>query len=236
MPASARARISGPITRWLASATSGRARSTTSAHGGDVAVDVRGDLLVAEVRIRSRLDAVVAVGHVDGQQPADVGPVDGRARGVAPDPHVQRPAVPVAGGVDPGQVERRRGPGRAGAPRARRARTPRPARRCRRWSRCRAAGSRGRSGRARWSRLYRAAGGSRADACVGVRQLRIEGERGWDRVPSDAPIRKRFCTLTMKWLVNVQITGERPNLLQSMPHRHGAVHGPTGPVARLHSR
>ena len=29
-PASARARIAGPITRWLASATSGRARATTS--------------------------------------------------------------------------------------------------------------------------------------------------------------------------------------------------------------
>ena len=39
-PASPRARISGPITRWLASATSGRARSATSRDGGDVALEV----------------------------------------------------------------------------------------------------------------------------------------------------------------------------------------------------
>ena len=53
------------------------------AHGGDVRVEVGVELLVGELRERLGLDALVAVGHVDRQQAADVGPVDRRARRLA---------------------------------------------------------------------------------------------------------------------------------------------------------
>ena len=73
---------------------------------GDVALEVGRELVLAEVLERARLDALVAVGHVDGQQPAEVGPVDGRARRVAAHLELQRAPVPVAGGVDPRERER----------------------------------------------------------------------------------------------------------------------------------
>ena len=75
--------------------------------GRDVALHVRGDLRLVEILERTRLDAVVAVGHVDRQQPADVRPVDRRPRRVAPDRQLELAAVPVAGRVDPRQVQRR---------------------------------------------------------------------------------------------------------------------------------
>ena len=76
--------MTGPITRWLASAISGRGARGDLAHGGDVGVDVGGDLGVGAVGERARLDALVAVGDVDGQQRADVGTVDGAASAPAP--------------------------------------------------------------------------------------------------------------------------------------------------------
>ena len=77
------------------------------AHRGHVAIHVARDLFVAQRRVRPRLDAFVAVRHVDREQRADVGPVHGRAGRIATDRQVQRAAVPVAGGVDPRQLERR---------------------------------------------------------------------------------------------------------------------------------
>ena len=68
------------------------------AHGGDVGVQVALDLVVAELVERARLDALVAVGHVERQQAADVGPVDGRARAASARsldrPATRRPSRP----------------------------------------------------------------------------------------------------------------------------------------------
>ena len=69
-------------------------------HGGHVVGDVAVELGVAEVLERARLDVLVAVGHVHGQQPADVGAVDGCAR-LAQSPDDQLAAVPVADCADP---------------------------------------------------------------------------------------------------------------------------------------
>ena len=74
------------------------------AHRGHVALQVAVDLRVAEIRERPRLDPLVAVGHVDRQQPADVRAVDRRARRLAPRAHLERAAVPVAGRVDPARA------------------------------------------------------------------------------------------------------------------------------------
>ena len=123
------------------------------AHGGDVALEVVVELGVGELGERLRLDPLVAVGDVDRQQAAEVGPVDRRPHRLAPRLERQRAAVPVPGGVDPVQLRTGRAPGRAGGPRGPRARAPRRGARCRRSSPSRAAGSRGRSGSARCGTL-----------------------------------------------------------------------------------
>ena len=63
--------------------------AATSATAATLACDVARDLLVAALRERARLDALVAVGHVHRQQPADVRAVDRAARLArrAPAPH-----------------------------------------------------------------------------------------------------------------------------------------------------
>ena len=76
------------------------------AHGGDVALQVAVELRLAQLRERLRLDALVAVGHVDREQAAEVGPVDRGAHRLAPCLDRQRAAVPVPGGVDPRLRER----------------------------------------------------------------------------------------------------------------------------------
>jgi hypothetical protein len=73
---------------------------------GDVALQVGVELCVGEVGERARLDAVVAVGDVDGQQAAEIGTVDRRVRGLRPRGHPQRAVVPVARSVDPLLLER----------------------------------------------------------------------------------------------------------------------------------
>ena len=75
------------------------------AHGGDVALEIAVELGVREVAERLGLDAVVAVGDVDRQQAAEVGPVDGRPDRLAPGLEHQLAAVPVPGGVDPALLE-----------------------------------------------------------------------------------------------------------------------------------
>ena len=85
--------------RWLASATSGFERATTSAHGRHVGVDVRVDLLVAQLLERARLDVLVGVGHVHREQAADVGAIDRRSGGTDL-AHRQLAAVPVGDGAD----------------------------------------------------------------------------------------------------------------------------------------
>ena len=106
---SARARIAGPITRWFASATSGRHARDDLAHGGDVGVQVAVDLGVAELRGTGAPRCRRSVGDVDRQQAADVRPVDGRARRASRRSlDDQRPGVPVARRVDPVQRERAR--------------------------------------------------------------------------------------------------------------------------------
>jgi hypothetical protein len=74
---------------------------------GDVALHVVGDLRVAQLRVGARDHAVVAVGDVHRQQPAEIGPVGERARRVAAHVQLQRTAVPVTRGVDPRELERR---------------------------------------------------------------------------------------------------------------------------------
>ena len=82
------------------------------AHGGHVGGDIGGDLRFAAVGEGARFDPLVAVGHIDGEQAADVGPVDGaaprgRGRGGAGArpaglAHLELARVPVAEGVDEG--------------------------------------------------------------------------------------------------------------------------------------
>ena len=77
------------------------------AHGGDVGVDVAVELGLGEIGERPRVDALVAIGHVQRQQPADVGPVDGR-RGPARGGRVTHsaPESQSPDGVDPVQRQR----------------------------------------------------------------------------------------------------------------------------------
>ena len=78
-------------------------------HGCDVAAHIARDLLVAAARERARLHPLVAVQHVDRQEPRDVGPVDraapasGGTRAVEA-AEAQLAAVPVAHGVDEGPL------------------------------------------------------------------------------------------------------------------------------------
>ena len=132
-----RASTTGPITRWLASATSGRGALGDLAHRGDVALEVGVELGVGELGERARLDAVVAVGDVDGQQAAEVGAVDRRARGLASASSSAARRRPSRPRRRPTPARTGRAPGRAGAPRGPRARAPRRGARCRRSSRCR---------------------------------------------------------------------------------------------------
>ena len=72
------------------------------AHGGDVGSQVARELRIGAAQERARLDALVAIGHVHRQQPADVGPVHAAATGPlrrAHLAHAQGPAVPVSDGV-----------------------------------------------------------------------------------------------------------------------------------------
>ncbi len=64
--------------RWLASAASGSpAAATTSPNRRDVRVEVAIELLVGQLGERLHLEALVAVVHEDGEQSADIRPVDG---------------------------------------------------------------------------------------------------------------------------------------------------------------
>ena len=116
---------------------------------GDVALQVGVELGVGELGERPGLDAVVAVGDVDGQQAADVGAVDRRARGLRARRRPTARRRPSRRRRRPTPARTARAPGTAGAPRGPRARAPRRAARCRRSSPCRPADSRGRSGCAR---------------------------------------------------------------------------------------
>ena len=96
----------GPITRWLASATSGRAALGHLAHGGDVGVDVALDLGVVELGER-RAPRRPRSGRPRRPAAARRCPAGRRSRATGSrrvvDPSA--PAVPVARRVDP--VERR---------------------------------------------------------------------------------------------------------------------------------
>jgi hypothetical protein len=77
------------------------------ADGRDVRLDVMGDLAIAALGERARLDALVAIRHVHRQKIADVRPVDrAAARALAPAvphcAHPQRALVPVADRIDEG--------------------------------------------------------------------------------------------------------------------------------------
>jgi hypothetical protein len=76
------------------------------AHGGHVGRQVSLDLVVGQVRERARLHALVAVGDVERQEPADVRPVHRGLDGLAAHGQRELPAVPVACRVDP--VKRQR--------------------------------------------------------------------------------------------------------------------------------
>jgi hypothetical protein len=67
----------------------------------DVALQVPRDLLVAQLRERPRLHALVAIGDVEREQPRDVRPVHRRAHRLPADLDVEFAAVPVARGIDP---------------------------------------------------------------------------------------------------------------------------------------
>ena len=95
--------------RWLASASCGAASATTLGNRSDVRVEIARELRVAAAREDARLDALVAVGHVHGQQVADVGTVDdtAAASGLTVRPQrtleltqAQRPVIPVGHRVD----------------------------------------------------------------------------------------------------------------------------------------
>ncbi len=148
---SARARISGPITRWLASATSGCTRSATSRTGAHVGLDVRLDLGVAQLREGTRLDPLVAVGDVDRQQACERRAVDRAAHRLASRREPPAPRRPSRRGRRRTAVARAPAPGTAGGPRGPAGAGRRRGWRCRRWSPCRPTGSRGRSARA-WLR------------------------------------------------------------------------------------
>ena len=76
-PTPARARIAGPITRWLARASVEAARPLGDrAHRGDVGLDVAVELGLGQLREGLDLEALVGVFDVDRQQAADVGVVD----------------------------------------------------------------------------------------------------------------------------------------------------------------
>ncbi len=90
---SPRARISGPITRWLASAMSGHHALGDLRDGRDVAGHVVGDRRIVELGERPRLHALVAVGDVDGQDGPHVGAVGRHAAAVANRADAQRAAV-----------------------------------------------------------------------------------------------------------------------------------------------
>ena len=68
--------------------------------GGDVGPQVGRQLRVVEQGEEPGLEALVGVGDVDGQQPADVGAVGGDARRLAQRGDAQRAGVPVAERVD----------------------------------------------------------------------------------------------------------------------------------------
>ena len=95
--------MAGPITRWLASARSGSHALGDVAHRRHVGGDVGLQLLVGEIGEGSCLHAVVAVGDVHREQPADVRPIDGAAHRLAPGAHPQLPALPRPHRVDPVQ-------------------------------------------------------------------------------------------------------------------------------------
>jgi hypothetical protein len=73
---------------------------------GHVGLEVAVELRLRQVLERAGVEALVAVGDVERQHAADVGPVDGGPGGLAPDLDGQRAAVPVARGVDPVERER----------------------------------------------------------------------------------------------------------------------------------
>jgi hypothetical protein len=75
--------------------------------GGDVAGQVGVELGLGEVLEGLGLEALVAVGDVDRQEAAEVGPVDDPPDRLAADVDAQRAAVPVAGRIDPLELERR---------------------------------------------------------------------------------------------------------------------------------
>ena len=70
------------------------------ADGGHVGLDVGGDLGVAALGERAGRHALVAVGDVDGQEVADVGPPGRHAHRLAQDLDARRAALPGADGVD----------------------------------------------------------------------------------------------------------------------------------------
>jgi hypothetical protein len=98
-PASARARIAGPITRWFTRAASGPGGGGDIADRGDVRGEVALDLAVGQLREGPGVESRVAVSHIERQQPADVGQVRGAADGLAHDIDVQPPAAAVAHGI-----------------------------------------------------------------------------------------------------------------------------------------
>jgi hypothetical protein len=76
------------------------------ADGGDVGLDVAVELLVGQVRKGAGVGALVAIGDVERQQPADVRPVDRCARRRAAHVNLELAVVPLTGGVDPVELER----------------------------------------------------------------------------------------------------------------------------------
>ena len=94
--------------RWLASAASGSSElRDDAAHRRDVRVQVAVELGVGELGERLHLEALVAVGHENRQQAADVRPVDRELPGDRPRGPVGRElAAPSADGVHPVQLVR----------------------------------------------------------------------------------------------------------------------------------
>ena len=77
------------------------------AHGGDVRLQIAVQLVLGELLERAGLDAVVAIGDVDGQQAAEVRAVDRGLCRRAPLLDAQSAGVPVARRIHPLQLERR---------------------------------------------------------------------------------------------------------------------------------
>ena len=123
-----------------------RARADV-AHRGDVGLHVGLDLGVAALQQRARLEALVAVGDVDGQQARRCpGATPSRGPARAASSTRSRAVLPRARPRRRSRAPRAAAPGTAGRRCARPAPAPRTGARCRRWSPSRAGDSRGRRG------------------------------------------------------------------------------------------